>query len=113
MKGIATVLILSGLCFSIYASSLKEENAKITADRKMITNLEKALSKDERGCEKPSEGLDKSVMIELQIYCNARNSAKRRLTPLKEHISSYESAVKNYYTNCKIVDTDEIGRAHV
>ena len=108
MKGIATVLILSGLCFSIYASSLKEENAKITADRKMITNLEKALSKDERGCEKPSEGLDKSVMIELQIYCNARNSAKRRLTPLKEHISSYESAVKNYYTNCKIVDTDEL-----
>ncbi|HPM46720.1 MAG TPA: hypothetical protein PLW78_02610 [bacterium] len=108
MKGIATVLILSGICFSVYASSLKKENAKITADRKMIADLEKGLSKDERGCEKPSEGLDKSVLIELQIYCNARNSAKRRLVPLKDHISAYETAVTNYYANCKIVDTDEL-----
>lgn len=108
VKRIVTVLILSGLFFSIFASSLKEENAKITADRKMITDLEKKLSKDERGCEQPPEGLDKSVMIELQIYCNARNSAKGRLAPLKDHISAYETAVTNYYTNCKTVNTEEL-----
>ncbi|HSW61151.1 MAG TPA: hypothetical protein VLJ60_10145, partial [bacterium] len=108
MKKAIAAIILSGLCFSIYASSLKEENTKITADRKMIANLEKALSKDERGCENPAEELDKSVLIELQIYCNARNAARNRLPQLKDLILGYETAVKNYYSNCKIVDTDEL-----
>lgn len=108
MKRAVAAVILSVLCFSVFANSLKEETARITADRKMIAELEKGLSKDERGCEKPSGDLDKSVLIELQIYCNARNSAKRRLAPLKDHISAYETTVTNYYTNCKIVDTDEL-----
>lgn len=107
VKRAVSAIILSGFFFSIYASSLKEENAKITADRKMIADLEKRLSKDERGCENPDQNLDRSVLVELQIYCNARRSAFKRVKMLPELIDDHESALKNYYANCKVVDNDE------
>ena len=51
---------------------LQKERTMIKKDKKFISQLEKELSVDEKGCDNPSKDLDFSVFMELKIYCNSR-----------------------------------------
>jgi len=99
------ILIFSSL---IYADIYKEEDKKIKSDRKRITEIEKKLAADEKECNSaPQQNLDRNVISELKIYCEARESAKSRIPALKTLLDEYESTLNNYLQECKTVNDDE------
>ena len=105
MKKLTFLLII--LCtLSVLSDPLKKERKMIKDDKLFISQLEKELSKDEKGCDNPSKDLDFSVFMELKIYCNSRAAIKNRLPELKSLIVSYENHLNNYWKNCKIAVTD-------
>ena len=84
---------------------LQKERTMIKKDKKFISQLEKELSTDEKGCDNPSKDLDFSVFMELKIYCNSRVAIRNRLPEIKSLIVDYENYLNNYWKNCKIATT--------
>ena len=108
MKKFFLFLIL--LCsFSVVSADIyKEESKKIAADKRRVAEVEKKFSTDEKECENPSgKDLDKSVVTELKIYCDARESAKSRIPKIKSMLAEYEKAFNSYVEECKTIDNDE------
>ena len=104
MKKVTFILIT--LCvFSLLSDPLKKERKMIKEDKKFISQLEKELSVDEKGCDNPSKDLDFSVFMELKIYCNSRSAIKNRLPQIKSQIINYENYLNNYWKNCKVATT--------
>ena len=92
----------------IFADIYKEESKKIAADKRRVAEVEKKLSTDEKDCENPSgKDLDRSVVTELRIYCDARESAKSRIPAIKSMLTEYEKAFNDYLEKCKKIDSDE------
>ena len=92
----------------IFADIYKEESKKIAADKRRVAEVEKKLSTDEKDCENPSgKDLDRSVVTELGIYCDARESAKSRIPAIKSMLTEYEKAFNDYLEKCKKIDSDE------
>lgn len=95
--------------FSIVSADIyKDELKKTDNDRKRVAQIEKKLSTDEKDCENPSDkNLDKSVVTELKIYCDARESLKSQIPEIKRLLSEYEKIFKEYSEQCKKIDDDE------
>jgi len=102
---VAFILIALVISLSLSADPLKKEREMIKTDKIFISKLEKELSVDEKGCDKPSSDLDFSVFMELKIYCNSRISIKNSVPELKSLLLDYESYFKNYWKNCKVAVT--------
>ena len=102
------VLSLIFFCFStIYCDIYQEESKKIEKDQKKIAEFEKKLATDDKGCENPSENMERNVANEVKIYCEARRSAKSRIPTLKKLLKEYEETLKNYLGKCSSVTNEE------
>ena len=108
MKNLSIFLVLICSFSVVFADIYKDELKKTEKDRKKVEEIEKKLSTDEKECENPSEkNLDKSVVTELKIYCEARESLKSRIPDLKRLLAEYEKVLKEYSEQCKKIDSDE------
>ena len=92
----------------IFADIYKDELKKTDNDKKRVAQIEKKLSTDEKDCENPSDkNLDRNVVTELKIYCDARESLKSQIPEIKRLLSEYEKIFKEYSEQCKKIDDDE------
>ena len=100
-----TFLFFLFCTLTIFSDPMGKERKMIKDDRLFITQLEKELAVDEKGCDNPSKDMDFSVFMELKIYCNSRASIKNHLPEIKNLIVNYESYLNNYWKNCKVAVT--------
>lgn len=100
-----TFLFFLFCTLTIFSDPMDKERKMIKEDRLFVTQLEKELSIDEKGCDNPSKDLDFSVFMELKIYCNSRASIRNHLPEIKSLIVNYENYLNNYWENCKVAVT--------